>query len=422
MINKSSVQTVDQSNLNKVFKKPLYNSYSFNNITGSILKIFGKAEETGLPSDVFEGFDKKYKKVVFILIDAFGWNMFERNFERIKSLKNIAVISRISKLTSQFPSTTSAQITTLNTGLSVGESGIYEWRQYSPKLDRIILPLKYCYLGDKEKYTILEDGIDPEDIFPRSNFYKKLKDSGVIPFTLNYSGYADSPFNQVVNKDTENLRYNTYSEALVKIRDLIKTIKVNSFIYLYLANVDSLVHMYGPDTSYVDAEIESYFTLLENLLLSKLNNERRETLFIITSDHGQVATNPETTIYLNQKIPGIEEYIERNNRGEILIPAGSPRDFFLHIKKSRVEEAVRMLSDELFGKAEVYKTSELIKKGLFGPVNKEFKNIVGNVVILPYVGETVWWYEQDKFEVDKLGGHGGLTKQEMEIPFILFEL
>jgi hypothetical protein len=44
---------------------------------------------------------------------------------------------------------------------------------------------------------------------------------------------------------------------------------------------------------------------------------------------------------------------------------------------------------------------------------------VGNLVILPYRGEAVWWYEKDRFEQKFRGHHGGLTPQEMEIPLLM---
>jgi len=39
---------------------------------------------------------------------------------------------------------------------------------------------------------------------------------------------------------------------------------------------------------------------------------------------------------------------------------------------------------------------------------------------LPFAGESVWWYEKDKFEMTKHGAHGGLTPDEVEIPLLLF--
>ena len=43
---------------------------------------------------------------------------------------------------------------------------------------------------------------------------------------------------------------------------------------------------------------------------------------------------------------------------------------------------------------------------------------MGNLVVLPYRGEAVWWYAQERFEQKYLGLHGGLTPQEMEIPLL----
>jgi hypothetical protein len=63
---------------------------------------------------------------------------------------------------------------------------------------------------------------------------------------------------------------------------------------------------------------------------------------------------------------------------------------------------------------------DLIDAGFFGrqPPSHAFLERVGNLVILPYRGETVWWYEKDRFEQRFYGHHGGLTPQEMEIPFL----
>jgi hypothetical protein len=45
---------------------------------------------------------------------------------------------------------------------------------------------------------------------------------------------------------------------------------------------------------------------------------------------------------------------------------------------------------------------------------------VGNLVILPYDGETVWWYDPGRFEQKFYGHHGGLTPGEMEIPLLMY--
>src|SRR5581483_11167180 len=144
----------------------------------------------------------------------------------------------------------------------------------------------------------------------------------------------------------------------------------------------------------------------------------------MSADHGHVPVNPRTTFYLNQQIPGITRYLKTNRRGNLLVPAGSPRDMFLYIKDEYIDEAIGRLRQSLDGRAEVYTTRELLEQHFFGlqEPSPTFLARAGNVVILPYKYETVWWYEEDKFEMHFQGHHGGLTPEEMEIPLLVLPL
>jgi hypothetical protein len=137
----------------------------------------------------------------------------------------------------------------------------------------------------------------------------------------------------------------------------------------------------------------------------------------MTADHGQMEVDPKTTIFLNtnSQFAGIEWFLKSNLKGQRLVPAGSPRDMFLYIKEDVLDEAESFLASRLEGKADVVKTEFLIENGYFGPeVSSRFRERVGNLVILPYQYQSVWWYEKGKFEQRFYGHHGGLTPQEME--------
>ena len=97
---------------------------------------------------------------------------------------------------------------------------------------------------------------------------------------------------------------------------------------------------------------------------------------------------------------------------------------FLHVKEERIDEAVVLLQKHLADIAEVYYTEQLVAQHFFGSSepSKEFLARVGNVVILPHQHETVWWYEEGKFDMHFKGHHGGLTPEEMEIPLLLLPL
>ena len=72
-----------------------------------------------------------YDAVVLFLIDGFGWRFFEK-FQEMPFFQQTARTGTVTKLTSQFPSTTAAQLTTIHTGMPVGEHGIFEWYYFDP--------------------------------------------------------------------------------------------------------------------------------------------------------------------------------------------------------------------------------------------------------------------------------------------------
>jgi hypothetical protein len=166
----------------------------------------------------------------------------------------------------------------------------------------------------------------------------------------------------------------------------------------------------------VAAEILTFLDVMERVFQESLAETDCRTLFLMTADHGQTAIDPATTIYLNRSVPELMPLLKTNHAGHPLVPAGSSRDMFLHIKEGHLDEAQGMLQRHLEGKAEVHRVSDLIEQHFFGsaPPSADLLKRVGDLVILPYRHESVWWYEQGRFEQRFFGQHGGLSTDEME--------
>jgi hypothetical protein len=62
--------------------------------------------------------------------------------------------------------------------------------------------------------------------------------------------------------------------------------------------------------------------------------------------------------------------------------------------------------------------------GLFGKgkPKKEFYERVGNLLILPYKNHTIWYEHIKGKKFDLLGHHGGLSEDEMLVPFAIAKL
>jgi len=113
--------------------------------------------------------------------------------------------------------------------------------------------------------------------------------------------------------------------------------------------------------------------------------------------------------------------IQKNKKGMPLVPAGSCRDFFLHVEKQYLQEAQAILQKQLKGAADVVLVKELLDEGFFGnkPPSKRLKDRIGNLVVLPYRKESVFWkFDTHRLEQHFYGAHGGLTPDEMESIFL----
>jgi len=406
------------------FVKPNYDSNSFANIPKTILYLLTGHSQPFIKLD--PKFSRRYDSVILILVDAFGWRFFEKYRNSYPFLKRFTQEGSALKLTSQFPSTTAAHITTLHTNLPVGQSGVFEWQYYEPSVDAMIMPLMFSFVGTRERETLRQAKADPKLIYPQSTFYDALNAQGIASYIFQHRDYTPSTYSDAIFRGaTEVRRIHTWPETLINLQLRLERRATPSYFYSYFSNIDSIGHEYGANSPQFEAEVDTFLNTMERLLFQRSRGRFKNTLLIVTADHGLADVDPATTIYFNvdPRFAGYEKFLRKDRGGQFMIPAGSPRDYFLYVKHDRVDEAREFFAQRLHGKADVRKVSEMIDEGYFGPrISDAFLARVGNLVILPYKNESVWWYEKDKFEQRFYGHHGGLSKDEMEIPLLMMEL
>jgi hypothetical protein len=428
MLNVASVDAVNKAKFSLSFVRPCYDTYCFANLPATILYLLtGQRSPTPmLPTDVFGRLPTRYEKVIFFFIDAFGWSFYERYIGRYDFLKAVIAQGVVSKLTSQFPSTTAAHVTCIHTGLDVGQSGVYEWNYYEPLVDEVISPLPFSFAGDKAaRDTVKRSSVPASKFFPQQTFYHTLRVQGVTSHIFQHQAYSASTYSEIVFRGATVHPYRASAEAFAELSEMIRQpVNGPTYYFFYLDRIDTVCHNHGPDARQTLESIETFLSLMDQYFYRNLRGKRGNTLLLLAADHGQVAVNPRTTYYLNKRIPDLVPLLKRNRRGYPIVPAGSPRDMFLYVEEEHIDEAVARLQHQLAGKAEVYRTRELLDQHFFGlqEPSPVFLARLGNVVILPYKHETVWWYEEGRFGMHFLGHHGGLTPEEMEIPLLALPL
>jgi len=393
--------------------RPAYGGRSFADIPATVVRLL-TGGRGGLAPEVLGSLDRRWTRVVLVVADGFGWSVAERHADH-PFLRRVAAEGRLSQLTSQFPSTTSAHMTTLHTGVPVGESGIYEWFQYEPALDRLIAPLLFSYAGDDRRETLQGSGLDPAALYPRETIYERLAAAGVASHAVQHAAIADTTFSRAMLRGAA-VRPFTADDGWVA-----ETAAAGpGYTVAYVDDVDAVGHEHGPDS---DAHAAAATYVLDGLAtLADLLAAGGETLLLITADHGQVRVHPATTVYVNERLPELARHLRGGDDGRPLAPAGSARDLFLHVLPGHLDDVEWLLEDLLGETAEVRPTHELIDEGVFGAAGPRLRERIGDVVVLPRPGESVWWREPGRFDMHFRGHHGGLSPDEMFIPLAALPL
>lgn len=426
MINEKSLLELEKAQWTSYFKRPLYEKYAFSCLPSTIMKLLtGVSEKNPLAEDTV-GKWEQFDCAILFLIDGFGWEFFERYFSKYPFLKRFEKEGIASKISSEFPSTTAAHITSINTGQEVGQTGIYEWFYYEPIVDRMIAPLLFSNAGDHESSTLLKDGFTGQQLFPFETIYQKLAKKKVKSIVMQHESIAYSPYSNAMLAGAHIFPYTHFTEALDRLVRLCnKPFKEPTYIFVYFGDIDSMGHRHGIASPQFDDSINFFWTCIENQFWQKLSSSQNKTAIMFTADHGMTPVNPKTTLLLNQVCPEVSKMVKKNRSGDHLVPAGSCRDFFLHVEDEYIDQALVLLKERLKGIAEVCKTKELLSEGFFGneSPSRRLTDRIGDLVVLPYLKESVFWFfEKHRLEQHFYAAHGGLTKEEMESIFLFTSL
>jgi len=405
--------------------RPNYGHGSFADLPNLIQScLTDRPAPTGL-NGIPDGLLRQYDTVILLMIDAFGWHLFQRFADQHPFLRDFVQQATVARWTSQFPSTTAAHVTCIHTGLTPSQSGVFEWEYYDPAADATVTPLLFSYGGQFGRDALKGAGVKAEQLYPAPSLHQQLRGQGVKTYVFQHREYTPSTYTDWVCRGAEMHPYTTLAEAFYNLRQTVKRAPKPAYFFLYFDKIDALSHYYGPDSPQVQAEVEGFLFLLEQALIKPGQQEFHNTLLLLTADHGQMPVTPKTTVYLNTdpRFTGLERFLRRNHKGELIGPGGSARDYFLYVNDELLDEAQTFLADRLAGIAEVRQVQPMIEDGYFGPLPAapNFLARVSNLVILPYEGQTVWWYEPDRYGMRFYGMHGGLSPQEMEIGLSLLK-
>ena len=425
MIHNQLLEKIKETHSKNGFLYPYYGAYSLAEIAPSFLRWFGiESVRAGFGPEIKLPPSSPNKSMIFFMVDGLGYDYFVQHAESLPLFKKLSEQGNVYPITSTFPSTTSAALTTIHTGLTPQEHGLPEWSVYFEELDKVIETIPFRQYHHDPHDSLLQDGGSADMLYEGDTLYERLNFAGVNSYSFVFHEYDRSVYSTRVKRGSVVVPFANEEDLMTKLLDAIKNEKGRAYFFVYWTKIDSVQHTFGPGSPEHISELQHFSEIVEQGLLEKIDPQIAKNLIVtLTADHGQSSIEDEKIIYLNQYIP-VEESLSKGRGGTVIVPSGSPHDVFLFVEPSKRDEVFQFLQNELSDKAEVMRTDDAIKKGLFGfnDPRVKFLKRIGNIIILPKPGFHVWYRRAPDAVWGMPGIHGGLSEAEMVVPFAAAEL
>ncbi|MEF8852796.1 MAG: alkaline phosphatase family protein [Haloarculaceae archaeon] len=391
---------------------PAYEDYSFANVNPTLLSLLvDGADEVAprrrLPEEAFRSVETAVDRVVLVFLDGYGWEHWKRDYAEVPLLSALTERGSVTPLTSIYPSETAAATTTFHTGRTPVEHGLLGWWQYVEEVDGTVQSLPFATL-DGEPADAAFPGLDPGMLFEGGSLYERAAARGV-------ESSLHRPFDGDDARTTgaATTAHQSVPDLERALRRDVESTDGPDFVYGYVPNVDAAAHDVGTTGDAYHEELASVAAVLREQLVSRADPADPErTLLALVADHGIVDTPPAENVDLRGVDP-LWENLRQDGDGDPIPPVGSPRNCHLFLRDGTTER-VRAAVESRWP-CRTYARAEAVERGLFGDgrASDTFRRRCGDLVVV-HRDRGLWW---DEAELELAGMHGGLTREEMLVPF-----
>lgn len=362
----------------------------------SILKHYN-VKTNNVPSKKMDEILKKvnYKNVIFLVLDGLGEHI-------LNDISNEGFLKQneIDVVTSIYPSTTVAALTSYYSGKPPYETGWIGWSQYFKEYGRALdmFSHKESYMREPLKNPII-------DVYKTIVNYKSIFEQ-IEEASPDVKAYEIQP-DYAERRAKRSLKANNIEELIMNIEDLCKT-PDRKFLFAYSDNPDGILHKYGTNSE----EVKNFIIETENKIKEMSKNLGKDTLLIISADHGH--KNIEK-VYTLLDYPEIQECL-------IMPPSLESRVLSLWVKEEMKEIFVERFNKVFNKEFWLMPKEEFLNKYHFlgyGKKHCKIDDFIGNYMALSVAGSII---RLETFLAEgkpiKKSTHCGLSKEEMEVPVI----
>jgi hypothetical protein len=334
--------------------------------------------------------------LIFVLADGFGMNLMEQL--PATSLLRTHCIRRISAV---FPSSTAPALTSFATGEWPASHGLLFWWQYMEESDISVFTLPF-----RERFTrrpLDELGITSEQLFhspPRITTIPR----GVLSFQPSRS--ADSVYSGYCYAGTPVYGYESTEDAFATVEHRVRTAKEPTYTYVYHSAIDHVEHDHGADSPEALAVLTQFDREIRELAEAVSGRAR----IVISADHGQFHVDDSNVLFVEED-DELLRYLK-------CVPTGEGPEPAFHVRPGRGSDFESVFRRRFRDHYALLRRSEVEELQILGPepLSNLARARLGDYLALT-ADPVVLRYRPEAGSMP--GDHGGLSRDEMEIPLIV---
>lgn len=355
-----------------------------------------------------------FQHEIVLLADGLGLGQFQRLSGDFLLPEELRARARLVPLTSVVPSTTSSALTSLWTGLPPAEHGVLGYEMWLKEYGMVANMISFSAASlNGHGGDLRAAGLQPESFLPMPTLGTLLSQQGVRCFAFQPKDIAHSALSEMLFRGADVIPYRSLGDLWVSLDALLAAqAGERTLVYVYWGVLDELEHRFGPADERVSWEWRALAAQLGQVLGRLAGRPHPPTLFLLTADHGQVAT-PKDARYDLRCYPDLWTHLTIQPTSESRLP-------FLYLRPGEEQELRLAVERSWPGEFRLISAADALRSGLFGETtDPSARDRLGDWVAIPTGGAYWWWANREN---SLLGRHGGLSPEEMLIPLYMLPL
>lgn len=378
---------------------PDYGRASTIELMASIIRSRGgrspHADLEGLPAAALADSDT----LLYLVVDGLGAAQLARHLARGQGRRFFAAHPHRT-ISTVFPATTAAAVTTFDTGASPAEHGILSWYLHLPDHGAIATVLRTT---TRVGTPLFPEGFDLRSYYDVPSYLQSVTDHRAL---LSWGEIPNVAFGKVGTLWDDRRSYADL-DGLVATTAGFAHEPGRRVAYVYWPRYDGLCHELGCLAPEIDAHFEAIDAALAELV-ARLADTR--TTLIVLADHGLVDAPRERCIDLAE-VPGLLDCLAT-------APAGDQRQMSLFVRPGKLAAFAEVFAGALAHATVLVDGEDLLAAGAFGPGthHRALTQRLGDKVLLARDGWSMIYTPRGMVPYLMPGAHGGMSAAEIEIP------